>query len=1327
MAESSPSAGQGPTLPEAPSGDVTTIEQQTVHLPGGDAQWPVVVSYPGDGTVAAALRPLAELGVSRDDWDFEVLVDDHHSMQLWTEAIDAFADEIVRLEIFRRVRRWRLRVPSTTAEPPRLARLTDQEPTRAAQVLVEPGRPRLLLICTDGAAPGWRRGTLTEALRAWGETHLVAAVHMLPQQLWGRSGVIGLRTSLEPLGDAHANAGLRLHADATPTDLGEQEAAVPSLIVPVIELDGPWLYELARLISSPEAEPVAVPCLFLSDPAAGPPVHRGDPAPASPGRTVALFRAEASPQAVSLARLLAAAPLNISIMRLVQARLLPGSRPEHLAELVVAGLLGPVAANPAVDDLGLVTHEFVAGARVALLRASDQQTTRQVLHLLDQYLGDRVPLIRLVASAVRSPSHTTITSISPGERRLAQVQAVVLRALSGPHLALAGEIERNLVPPSPAPFTPPTPPEVTVQANQGAESPFPKPTVDVAPKAPGSAARVPVIFGRLPPRNPNFTGRLELLEQLRTRLAAGTTAVLPEALHGMGGVGKTQVVIEYVYQHQAEYEVIWWISAEQTSQIVAGMVELAQRLELPVEAEAAAAVPAVRDALRRGTPYSNWLLIFDNADSPEEVTEFFPKGGPGRILVTSRNSRWGAVARSLEVDVFERAESISLLRLRTDRPGQVGKRSVLSDDDANKLSEVLGDLPLAIEQAGAWLAETGMPAHEYLELFDSKTTELMEMSTPVPFYQIPVAAAWNVSLDHLARNRPAALRLLQLCAFLAPEPISRGLLLGPSAAQIEEEADSALRDPIQFGRSIREISRYALARIDHVNNNIQLHRLVQAVLVQRMDEQERRKMRGRAHRLLAVNDPNQPEIRSSWPRYAELYPHLRASGAIVDAEEPFVRQLVINEAKYHARWGDLKESLSISQDAYESWAPPEGAAEPPQRLEIGRWLGYVLFALGRYEEAASLNSVLLETHREQLGEEYEATFDAIQAVAADLRVQGKFQEAVDLSREVYAKCGRGLGEHDPITLNAGHNLAVSLRLAGLFEEARELDVEIYNGKVRTFGAGHVDTLVAMRGVLIDRRQLGDYMESRDEFELLAQTFVDTLGNRDPQTLETYRSLSVTRRKAGDHQGALDLSRDALDRYQIALGADNPSTLAAALNLSLDLRQAGQLDEAEQIAEENFRRFRLTLGKEHPHALSAGGNLAIILRLRGNLTDSRGLNEATARRLRDRLGDSHILTLGCTTNLASDLFASREYQAAHDLDTENLARYRNVLAEDHPSTLAAALNLAIDLKVLGRLDEATELRQDTVERYQRTLGADHPATFAAEQWTRANCDMDPMPL
>ncbi|WP_052721099.1 FxSxx-COOH system tetratricopeptide repeat protein [Actinoplanes rectilineatus] len=1266
-----------------------------------------------DESAPAAFGPLGGTDAG-PPWEIHLVVDDHPTTVVWRDTIDAFAAATAAAPGIAVVRRWSLRVPASGEVRVRAddaGDTDDADDTGPA----DPGARRLILVLTDGAAAGWTTGSLAPVLRSWGRTHPLAVVHLLPPAMWRRTGLTGQRLRLRTEEPGGPNTRLTWQTD--PPNPGTD-----ALAVPLLDLDPRRLAAWTALIAAPPEAGTDLPCLLIPREPHGirpPPVT--PPARIDP---VADFRAVASPPAYKLARHLAAAPLNIEVMRLLQDELLRDPLPEHLAEILVSGLIQPVPPDPEVTGDVLITHDFPPGVRGALLARGRRNEIIRVVHALDRHLGERHPEIHRLRAAVDDPAGADPEQLGTGGRRIAEVQAVVLQALSGQHLSLATSIQSQVAPvgASETPADLPVASEESMEVGMSLiEQPgTPPPTVfGTPPGAPRPAVRVPAVWGNVPPRNPNFTGRTELLDQLRAGLTAEPTAVLPEALHGLGGVGKTQVVVEFVYRNAGDYDVVWWISAERPAQITSAMVELATKLRLPVNAEAAA-VPAVKEALRVGVPYARWLLVFDNADVPEDVRPYFPLGGPGHIVVTSRNPQWEAVAKKVEVDVFHRRESQALLTRRA---------PALSRKESDDLARVLGDLPLAIEQAAAWLAETGMQASEYLALFQEKTIELMEMSPPSD-YQLPVAAAWNVSLDHLARARPAALRLLQLCAFLAPEPISRTLLSAGRQLRVPPELAAALRDPIQLGRAIREINRYALARIDHAKNTIQMHRLVQAVLIERMTPEERFAMRHSAHQLLAASNPQQPLDRERWPVYAELYPHLVASGAITDAEDDWVRDLVIGEAKYQILWGNPVESLTISEQAYRAWQTRLGP-EAPQTLEIGRWLGYVLFALGRYAEAARLNAKLLSVYEKisqrNADELPEARLEAMQAVASDHRTEGRFQQALDLSREVYDQCIQRFGDDDPMTLNAAHNLAVSLRLADRFEEARDVDQTTWERKVQVYGQNHEESLRAQRGVLIDRRQLGDYLASRDEFERLGETFVDVLGERDPQTVETNRSLSVTRRKAGDHDGALAISTDALRRFEAAFGADHPGTMAAALNLSLDLRQAGRLDQAREVATDNFQRFRDRLGETHPHSLAAGGNLAIIYRLQGEVANARELNEVTLQRLRDRLGSRHVLTLSCATNLASDLFEAGEVEEARAMDTEQLEGYRAVMGENHPSTLAAALNLAIDLRALGRSDEAYALHDDTLARYQQVLGLEHPATRDAGQWQRANCDMDPMPL
>src|SRR5512139_1469067 len=229
--------------------------------------------------------------------------------------------------------------------------------------------------------------------------------------------------------------------------------------------------------------------------------------------------------------------------------------------------------------------------------------------------------------------------------------------------------------------------------------------------------RRPDVWGRIPPRNKDFTGREELLEQLRDGMNSQVKAVLPTALHGLGGVGKTQIVIEYAYRYAHEYDIVWWIPCDQGMLVPSVIARLAPHLQLPSanETGVAEAAEAVIEALRKGKPYNRWLLIFDNAHDPAEIMDWIPHG-PGDILITSRNVGWEGVVPTVTVGVFSADESLRFLDRRL--PGIAG-------GEARTLADALGHLPLALDQAGALQSETGMGVGEYLGLLQGRTGQLL--------------------------------------------------------------------------------------------------------------------------------------------------------------------------------------------------------------------------------------------------------------------------------------------------------------------------------------------------------------------------------------------------------------------------------------------------------------------------------------------------------------------------------------------------------------------------------------------------------------------------
>ncbi|SEF26728.1 Tetratricopeptide (TPR) repeat [Amycolatopsis pretoriensis] len=1268
-----------------------------------------------DGLWLPVLKPAPTTRVL----DLTVIVDAGTSMALWEPEVTAFLKLVQQLGAFRTVRIRYLETEARATDgslAPVLRGGTPDAPQHSVAELLDWYGDRLMFVLTDGAGEAWRRDLVSPLLAQWSRAMPVALVHLLPQHLWKKTGLPLHRAMLTTPGPFRPNGryGFEL-PDAWMTMADPEKAVAGAVPVPVLELDGRWFGWWVRLVSRSVGEPVPGTVLLARD---QPLVETSDDEPAAPRSAeerVRRFLGVATPSAFRLATLLAAVPVSLPIARYVREELVPEAGTSHLAEVFTSGLLGPPSAGGGTGNEAV--FEVPVAIREALLAAGRRADTVRVVAVTGERFGERHPVLLRIADALADPDRAAL----PGETGEVSLERVVMRALSGPYARRAERLrerEQELVAAQGER-------EAAKDENGSAPAlvdkgvPDERLVADVREEAATSLRRIrrittdaPVVWGAVPARNAEFAGRRELLDRLGASLRSTRCAVL----HGPGGLGKTQIAVEYIYRQLRDHDLVWWVSAPEETQIRASLTVLARHLRLPGAEETLTAVPAVLAALRAGRPYRRWLLVFDAADQAELVRPFIPAGGPGRTIVTARDTPRDFPADSISVGRFARAESIELLRRRD---------PAVSDADADALARRLGDLPIALAQAAAWRAETGIPVGEYTRLLEEKVTEILDTLPRPSDDEISVAAAWNVSFDGLAARSPAAHQLLQVCAFFAAEPISRSLFAGVRGVSIAPELDTTMEDPVLLDRALRDINRCRLAKLDHRSGTLLLHRLAQLALRARMSDETRARMRHGAALLLANLDPNDPETAPLWPRYQMVLPHLRHAG-LIDCDDPWVRRLLLNLMKFLYFSGDHAGSLALAEEAVAAWSDRYGA-EDPQTLAASEHLGFVLWVLGRYEASSEVSRRTLRLYRRTVGPDSEQAMRAEITVAVGLKAGGSFFAARDLNRQTYEKVRSLVGDDDPIALRAAHDLVVSLLLAGDYEQARWLSEDTYERRSELLGYDNWETISSLNIMIICRRELGDYSWARIEQEKVVERVRGLFDSETDGVIRRDYHLAVAQRKDGYHEASLNLSGSALERFRLKYGSNHPNAMACALAHAMDLRNAGDFRESLALGEQALALYRGSLGDRHPHTLAAEVDIGVTLRLSGEPANALARDERALNGLRDRLGPAHPHVLACLINTANDWSALGDVPRSLRMNTETLARLRRALPDNHPTALAARLNRALDLERLGRIREAVSQHQEVLGAIGRVLRRGHPAIAAAEEAERAECDIDPMPL
>jgi tetratricopeptide (TPR) repeat protein len=785
----------------------------------------------------------------------------------------------------------------------------------------------------------------------------------------------------------------------------------------------------------------------------------------------------------------------------------------------------------------------------------------------------------------------------------------------------------------------------------------------------------------LPPRHPGFVGRgpdLEDLRDLLTRSPGDGTVV---TVSGVPGIGKSELVLEYAYRFAGDYDLVWWLPAEDTQSVLVGLSRLAARLHEPGRhGFQSFGTTAALDRLATDPSYRRFLLVYDNVGDPSDIGALLPRPHNGHVLITSTHSGLAGI----ELGVLTPQDSTQLLTAKV--PG-------LSRDDAERVATAVNHLPIALELTGAWLEETAAAerraarsvvdaaawaARAFLEHV-TDSSAMRERSWQYTIFR--VVTVITEAMRHTTATARIAVLLAEMCAFLSPDGValdlvhSSGMIRG-LIRQGGSDAWLLSLDATEIDRVLWLGARYGLFRVDWgAVRSLRMHRVVQAALHEGMTVPDRAARRAAVHTVLADYAPTEFDERAPdyGDRFNELQRHAFPSGA-TESDDDSVRRWLVNQTRFLFVLGGPgvhRAAVGPAQKLLDDWTSRFGPVDPP-RLRLAVQLANLYRALGDPGHAQRLDEAVLALQRRSLARNHPQNLVAARGLGGDLRGLGLFTEALEEDQTTWAGFREELGDDHPQTQMAAKNIAVSLFLSGDTPGALNIAEDNYRQRRRLLGERNPRTWMSLAQVGVYQRESGNYPAALTALRAAALHLRQLQPDLDPLELTVRYQQAITLRCQGDLRSARQHMDRALRDYRELHGPDHPSTLACVLSLAAVRRELSEPDFAVELARTALDGFQARLADEHPFVALCRIGLGLALSRAGEASGpihtSTGLES-----LRVRLGYAHPWTLAAAIDHAAVLVRRGDLERAGALIRTTHDDCVDFFGVAHPYTRVAAHN------------------------------------------------------
>ena len=740
-------------------------------------------------------------------------------------------------------------------------------------------------------------------------------------------------------------------------------------------------------------------------------------------------------------------------------------------------------------------------------------------------------------------------------------------------------------------------------------------------------------------QNLHFTGRDDFLRRVAEELSERKPKRYNHrvALHGLGGVGKTQIALEYAYRHKNDYTFVFWISAADQTQLLSGFGEIATLTGCVRSDDDPNQV--AKAVLRWLEVTEGWLLIIDNLDDITVIDGYLPTTvGVGHTLITTRNTySAGIPAEGMEVMVMDVEDSLSLLL--------DGIQMAVTDEirsEARKIVEALGFLPLAIEQAAGYI-RISQKVEEYLETYTKQRSEILNWrATRNHAYNQTVGTTWKMSLKRLRETCPNAIILVQFLVFQNPDEILLEFLRAGAQA-VHLELRQIIENNVLLRESLAALEGYSLIRV-FGGQKIRIHRLVQAIIQDDMESQIRSQV---------ISDVIQLGLQS--------FPAIQ--GISDQSQREICRRY---------RW-QVAACLENTTDL--------GKTKPEWMALVDVLVEYLLED-GYYLDGLEWATMTEEIRKKTLGSWDESTLKNLTKMGIFYRHLGRGKEAVDLHEETLKTMKTVLGSEHQETLTVMNNLAVSYLLLGRYKEAAKLNKETADIRERLLGVEHQETLISMNNLAVSYNFLGKYEQAWELIDKTVKIRKRVSGSEHQETLISLKNLGRAYRNLGKVEDAIRLFQEITEVAKRVLGAEHPQTLVNLEELARSLRKMGRLEEAIEFHGKTLEIRKRVLGPNHPQTLSSMYGLACSLCSSGCALEALRLHKEALKIRKIVLPPEHPEIFDSMEGIADSLWSLGEKQEARQLYNAVLSARTTVLGEDHPATL----------RVAQRVDSASEMME-----------------------------------